>query len=80
MAASEYLDERIETATHEEIQKLQDARLAKQLDYVFVRSVFYQEKFRAADLRREHYRCLGDLQRFPFTTKEELRESQAAFR
>src|SRR5437773_4774728 len=79
MAALEYLDERIETATHEEIQKLQDARLAKQLDYLFVRSVFYQEKFRAAGLRREHYRCLGDLQRFPFTTKEELRESQAAF-
>ncbi len=38
--------------------------------------LFYQEKFRAAGVRRKVYRRLRDIERFPFTTKEELRESQ----
>src|SRR6185503_15830535 len=42
----------------------------------FARSPFYQDKFRIAGIRREHVRSLGDLANSPFTTKEELRESQ----
>jgi len=60
------------------MQALQHERLAKQLDYLFARSLFYQEKFSAAGIGRKHYRRLRDLQSFPFTTKDELRESQAA--
>jgi phenylacetate-CoA ligase len=78
MPAAEYLDEKIETADRREIEKLQQAKLAKQLDYLFTKSLFYQEKFKAAGIRREHYQSLADLPRFPFTTKEELRESQVA--
>ena len=78
MPAAEYLDEKIETADRHQIENLQQAKLAKQLDYLFARSLFYQEKFQAAGIRKEHYQSLADLQRFPFTTKEELRESQAA--
>ncbi len=61
-----------------QLQELQEAKLAKQLDYLFARSPFYQDKFRVAGIRREHFRSLGDLVNFPFTTKEELRESQTA--
>ena len=78
MASKEYLDPKIETATVKEIQKVQEAKLAKQLDYLFARSLFYKDKFKAAGIRRKDYRCLSDLGRFPFTTKEELRESQAS--
>jgi phenylacetate-CoA ligase len=78
MRSSEYLDRKIETASLKEIQKLQEAKLAKQLDYLFDRSLFYQEKFQAAKIRRKDYRRLRDLEYFPFTTKEELRESQAS--
>jgi phenylacetate-CoA ligase len=78
MTTGEYLDREIETAKLREIEKLQEAKLAKQLDYLFARSSFYQDKFRGVDVKREHYRYLKDLTRFPFTTKEELRESQAA--
>src|SRR5262249_37890267 len=46
-------------------------------DYLFARSLFYRDKFQAAGICRKDYRRLGDLARFPFTTKEELRESQA---
>jgi phenylacetate-CoA ligase len=78
MPTSEYLDAKIETATLKEVQKVQEAKLARQLDYVFARSLFYKEKFQAAGIRRKDYRRLRDLVKFPFTTKEELRESQAA--
>ncbi len=77
--ASEYLDPKIETATTKTVQKLQEAKLEKQLDYLFAKSLFYQEKFNAARLKRKDYRRLRDIERFPFTTKEELRVSQASF-
>jgi len=78
MPDGQYLDPEIETADLARVRELQDARLGKQLDYLFARSPFYQEKFEAAGIRREHLRSLADLVRVPFTTKEELRESQAA--
>ncbi len=78
MPGAIYLNKRIETAGLKEIHKLQSAKLAKQLDYLFARSLFYEDKFRAAGIRRKDYRRLTDLARFPFTTKDELRESQAA--
>ena len=78
MQADEYFDPEIETMGQEQLRTLQEANLAKQLDYLFARSVFYQEKFRAAGIRREHFRALSDCTNFPFTTKEELRESQLA--
>lgn len=78
MRQTAYLDREIETGSLRELQKLQEAKLAKQLDYLFARSLFYQEKFRDAGIVRKHFRRLRDLLHFPFTTKEELRESQAA--
>jgi len=78
METAEYLDRKIETASPKEVQKLQEAKLARQLDYLFACSVFYQDKFRTAGIKRKDYRRLRDLSRFPFTTKEELRESQAS--
>lgn len=78
METAEYLDRKIETASPKEVQKLQEAKLARQLDYLFACSVFYQDKFRTARIKRKDYRRLRDLSRFPFTTKEELRESQAS--
>jgi phenylacetate-CoA ligase len=76
MRSHDYLDRKIETATAKEIAGLQQGLLATQLDYLFARSQFYQEKFRTAAIRRKDLRALRDLARFPFTTKEELRASQ----
>ncbi|MGH9497673.1 MAG: phenylacetate--CoA ligase family protein [Terriglobales bacterium] len=76
MGTSEYLDKKIETASLKQVHRLQEAKLARQLDYLFSHSLFYQEKFGAAGIRRKDFRRLRDLERFPFTTKEELRESQ----
>jgi phenylacetate-CoA ligase len=78
MPSSDYLDRKIETASLKEVQRVQQAKLARQLDYLFARSLLYQDKWQAAGLRRRDFRRLSDIARFPFTTKEELRESQAA--
>jgi phenylacetate-CoA ligase len=78
MQPDEYFDPEIETMGPEALRALQEAKLGKQLDYLLARSSFYQDKFRAAGIRREHFRSLTDLANFPFTTKEELRESQLA--
>ncbi|HSB75296.1 MAG TPA: hypothetical protein VLC12_06580 [Terriglobales bacterium] len=74
----EYFDPEIETLSGSAVRDLQQAKLSRQLDYLFARSEFYRDKFRAAGLRREHIRSLRDLENCPFTTKEELRDSQAA--
>lgn len=77
MQAAEFLNPRIETASLKDIRELQESKLARQLDYLFARSIFYQEKFRQIGLGRDAYSKIDDLKRFPFTTKEELRKSQA---
>jgi len=78
MRTDDYLDPEIETMKPEDLRPLQQAKLGRQLDYLMARSPFYQEKFAAAGVRREDFRSLQDLARFPFTIKEELRESQQA--
>ncbi|MBZ5643816.1 MAG: phenylacetate--CoA ligase family protein [Acidobacteriia bacterium] len=79
MRTDEYFDPEIEMMKPGDLQLLQQAKLAAQLDYLFARSAFYREKFAAAGIRREDFCNLKDLARFPFTAKEELRESQQAF-
>ena len=79
MQAREFFDPEIETMELAELCRLQQEKLGKQLDYLYARSPFYQDKFREAGLRREHFRSLDDLAHFPFTTKQELRDSQFAY-
>src|SRR5712692_7004488 len=78
MRADEFLDPEIETKSPRQVRALQEAQLGNQLQYLFTRSPFYQDKFKAAGIRQQHFRSLVDLVHFPFTTKEEMRESQKA--
>jgi phenylacetate-CoA ligase len=68
----------IETRPWPEIEALQLQRLGAQLDYLAANSTFYQRKFAAAGVAPSAIRSLGDLQRIPFTTKQELRVSLQA--
>jgi phenylacetate-CoA ligase len=52
------------------------ARLARQLRHLRRHSPFYQRKLAAAGVERLAVRSLADLARLPFTSKDELRESQ----
>src|SRR6202158_6276084 len=78
MRTDDYFDPEIETMKPEDVQPTQQANLATQLDYLVARSRFYRDKFAAAGVCREDFRLLNDLLHFPFTSKEELRESQPA--
>jgi phenylacetate-CoA ligase len=78
MTQGEYFDPEIETIDAATLHALQESKLRKQLDYLWERSPFYADKFRAAGVKRDSFRSLSDISRFPFSTKEELRDSQSA--
>lgn len=69
-------NERIETMDPEELRGLQEGKLKKQIQYVHKRSKFYQRKFKEVGMVPEDIRSVQDLGKVPFTTKDELRESQ----
>jgi phenylacetate-CoA ligase len=73
----QYYNEKMETLDQGRLKALQENKLKKQLKYVWANSPFYQERFREAGLSPKDFKSLEDLRKFPFTTKEELRESQA---
>src|SRR5437879_5933289 len=59
-----------------QIQELQEQKLRKQLAYNYQNSAFYRHKFDEAGVHPEDIRTLEDMAKLPFTTKEELRDSQ----
>ncbi|MDP9443406.1 MAG: phenylacetate--CoA ligase [Actinomycetota bacterium] len=65
--------EPIETASREELQRLQLDRLRWTLRHVYDNVPFYRSSFDAHGVRPEDCRSLADLSRFPLTTKDDLR-------
>jgi len=61
--------------TSEELQALQLERLRATLERVYENVPHYRRAFDEAGVRPEDLDTLGDLARFPFTTKEDLREN-----
>jgi phenylacetate-CoA ligase len=72
-----YFDERIETMPPAWTRRLEEERLAEQLARCYERSPFYRRKLEEAGVRPEQVERVEDLARIPFTTKDELRVSQA---
>jgi phenylacetate-CoA ligase len=58
-----------------ELQALQVQRLRETLAHAYAGNVHYRESFDAAGVRPSDLKQLADLQRFPFTTKADLRGS-----
>lgn len=71
-----YYNEEIETMPSDNIRRMQLFRLQRQLAYVYACSPFYRRKFDMAGVNPLSIRHLEDLAAFPFTTKDELRQSQ----
>jgi phenylacetate-CoA ligase len=76
--ASRYLEPRLERASRAELTRLQTRRLREQVAHAAAHSPFYRRKFRAARTDVRRVRALDDLRALPFTTKDELKENQAA--
>jgi phenylacetate-CoA ligase len=67
--------EPIETASRDEITGLQTVRLKWSLNHAYTNVPAYREKLDAAGVHPDDFRRLEDLARFPFTTKQDLREN-----
>jgi hypothetical protein len=67
--------EAIETASRDEIAALQVKRLKRTLENVYENVPTYRKKFDAAGVSPSDFKHLDDLEKFPFTTKQDLREN-----
>ena len=66
--------EPIETASRDELRNLQLERLQWSLAHAYASVPAYRRKFDVAGVRPADLTTLDDLARFPFTTKQDLRE------
>lgn len=70
----EYWQEEIETMKRSDLEKLQVERLRKTVE-IAMNSPFYGKIFKEKGITPESIKSLDDLMRFPFTTKEDLRNN-----
>ena len=65
----------IETASRDEIEALQFHRMKRSLKHAFENSPHYRRCFIAHDVHPEDLKTLADIAKFPFTTKQDLRDT-----
>ncbi len=65
----------IEIASRDEITALQQQRMSWSLRHAYDNSPFYRKHFDAAGAHPDDFRTLADLARFPFTLKQDLRDT-----
>jgi phenylacetate-CoA ligase len=75
MANSKYWNEKIETLPVQELRKHQLGKLREQVKHCYDNSAFYREKFKAAGLKPADIKTLNDIQKIPFTVKNDLRDN-----
>jgi phenylacetate-CoA ligase len=65
----------IEIASRDEIEALQFHRMKRSLKHAYENSPFYRNRFIEHGLHPEDLKSLKDIAKFPFTTKQDLRNS-----
>ncbi|SDJ19021.1 phenylacetate--CoA ligase PaaK [Salipiger marinus] len=65
----------IEIASRDEIAALQQSRMAWSLRHAYEHSPFYRKRFDDHGVHPDDFRTLADLAKFPFTTKQDLRDT-----
>ena len=76
MAEKLFWNREMETLSRDELMAIETRKLKKQLVYVHENSPFYREKFKQAGVHPDEFRFWDDIKKFPFTTKEDLRQTQ----
>ncbi|MBO7419037.1 MAG: phenylacetate--CoA ligase [Bacteroidaceae bacterium] len=74
MIYSDYFNPEVETMSEEGLKALQLERLQQTVRHC-MNSPFYQQKFQELGVSPEDIKSLDDLQKLPFTSKEDLREN-----
>ena len=70
-----YWNEHYECMPREQLEEVQLKRLKKVVERVFYNVPFYRSKFQEAGLEPSEIKTLADLQKLPFTTKQDLRDN-----
>lgn len=70
-----YFNEEFETLPRAALEALQLKRLQSTVAKVYANVPFYKQSFDAAGIKPEDIKTLADLQRLPFTTKQNMRDS-----
>ncbi|RLL63611.1 phenylacetate--CoA ligase PaaK [Paenirhodobacter hankyongi] len=65
----------IEIASRDEIEALQFHRMKRSLRHAFENSPFYRKRFIEHDVHPEDLKSLSDIAKFPFTVKQDLRDT-----
>lgn len=68
-------DPKAETMSRAEIADLQLAKLKHIVNYAYENVKMYRGKFDAIGLKPEHIKTLKDIEKIPYTTKDDLREN-----
>src|SRR5690554_545983 len=69
------LSPELECMNREDLRVLQFARLKNLIEKIYANVPFYKEKFDALGLKPSDIRCLEDIKKLPFTTKDDLRQT-----
>ncbi len=73
--SQKYWNEQIETASREQLDKVQLERLQKTVKHVYDNVPLYRERMDAAGVKPEDIKALDDICRLPFTSKQDLRDT-----
>ncbi|HBF37977.1 MAG TPA: phenylacetate--CoA ligase [Firmicutes bacterium] len=68
-------NQEMETIPRAELQRLQGERLRKTVERVYNNVPFYHRKFDEAGVKPEDIKSFQDVQKLPFTTKQDLRDN-----
>lgn len=71
---SEFFNPEMETLSRSEIENLQLERLKKIVNHC-QGSAFYKKRFESIGMKPSDIKCLDDLRKIPFTTKQDLRDT-----
>lgn len=75
MNEKKYFQPEIETASREELHKIQSERLIKAVKSCYENVPFYKEKFDQAGISPDDIKSIDDIVKLPFTEKQDLRDS-----
>lgn len=70
-----YWNKKIETMTREELKKHQLQLLKEKAKFCYDNNAFYRKKFNSAGILPEDVHTLEDIQKIPFTVKDDLRDN-----
>lgn len=70
-----YYQPEVETMAVDDIKKLQEEKLIKQVRYVYDNVEYYRNLMDEKGVKPEDIKCLADISKLPFLTKDDLREA-----